>query len=98
MFRLAIQLAKDMNIKFDGKYLGSEEILTDDDIMITFNSTCGQVSKRNIVEFIGPTYSNEVRYLSSFAYRLGIPAVSYSATSADSFYKCYSNNINGNLV
>ena len=83
MFRIAFRLCEQLNLTFNGKSLIGEEILTDDEIILTFNSTCDQVSNSNVIGFVGPAYSNEVRYLSSFAYRLGIPVVSYSATSPD---------------
>jgi hypothetical protein len=76
MFRAAIVLSQHYNITFQGQFLDYEEIITDDD-------TCQKVSTSNIVGFIGPGYSKEARYLASFAYRLGILSVSYSATSPD---------------
>ncbi|CAF1565261.1 unnamed protein product, partial [Adineta steineri] len=83
MFRAAILLSQQYNITFQGQHLTYEEILTDNDIMVTFNHTCQKVSTSNIAGFVGPAYSNEARYVASFAYRLGILDVSYSTTSPD---------------
>ncbi|CAF3283998.1 unnamed protein product [Rotaria sp. Silwood2] len=83
MFRAAIVLSQQYNITFQGQFLTYEEIITDDDIMVTVDQTCQKVLASNIVGFIGPAYSSEARYLASFAYRLGILSVSYSATSPD---------------
>ncbi|CAF1342478.1 unnamed protein product [Adineta steineri] len=83
MFRAAILLSQKYNITFQGQYLTYEEILTDNDILVTFNHTCQKVSTSNIAGFVGPAYSNEARYVASFAYRLGILDVSYSTTSPD---------------
>ncbi|UJR38682.1 hypothetical protein I4U23_031348 [Adineta vaga] len=83
MFRAAILLSQQYNITFQGQYLTYEEILTDNDVIMTFNQTCQKVSTSNIVGFVGPAYSNEARYIASFAYRLGILDVSYATTSPD---------------
>ena len=83
MFRAAVILSQQFNITFNGDYLGYEEISTSNDIMITIDHACQTVSKSNVVGLIGPAYSREARYIASFAYRLGIIGVSYSATSFD---------------
>lgn len=101
MFKAAILLSSQYNITLQGQYLTYEEILTDDDIMVTINHTCHKVSTSNIVGFVGPAYSSEARYVASFAYRLGILDVSYSATSPDlsnidtgAFYRVISSDEN----
>ena len=81
MFKAAILLSLQYNITLQGQYLTYEEILTDNDIMVTINHTCHKVSTSNTVGFVGPVYSSEARYVASFAYRLGILDVSYAATS-----------------
>ncbi|CAF4794372.1 unnamed protein product [Rotaria sp. Silwood1] len=83
MFRAAIILSERYNITFQEEFIGYEEILTDDKIMLTVDQTCEKVSTSNIVGFVGPAYSSEARYMASFAYQLGIISVSYSATSPD---------------
>ncbi|CAF3065898.1 unnamed protein product [Rotaria sp. Silwood2] len=83
MFRAAILLSQQYNIKFQEEFLGYDEIITDHDVMATVDHTCTKVSTSNIVGFVGPAYSSEARYLASFSYRLGIISVSYSATSPD---------------
>ncbi|CAF1361610.1 unnamed protein product [Adineta ricciae] len=83
MFHSALVLSQKYEMKFNGEYLTSEEIFTDNEIMFTFNKTCEKVLKSNIIGFIGPSSSNEARYVSSFAHRLGIVDISYSSTSSD---------------
>ncbi|CAF1579577.1 unnamed protein product, partial [Adineta ricciae] len=81
MFRAAILLSHQYNMMYQGELIGYEEIVTGEDIMLTIDGTCNKVSASNIIGFVGPAYSREARYLSSFAHRLGIISISYSATS-----------------
>ncbi|CAF3907163.1 unnamed protein product, partial [Rotaria sp. Silwood1] len=81
MFKSAVILSQQYNITFQGQYLDYEEIITEDDALITLDHACQKVSTSNIVGFVGPAYSNEVRILTLFAFRLGILSISYSATS-----------------
>ncbi|CAF1195853.1 unnamed protein product [Rotaria sordida] len=81
MFKSAVILSQQYHITFQGQYLDYEEIITEDDAIVALDHACQKVSTSNIVGFVGPAYSNEVRILASFAFRLGILSISYSATS-----------------
>ena len=83
MFRAAILLAQQYNMTFQGEFLGYEEIVTDDDIILTVDQTCTKVSESNVVGFVGPAFSSEVQCLASLAHRLRIISVSYSASSPE---------------
>ncbi|CAF1652282.1 unnamed protein product, partial [Didymodactylos carnosus] len=83
MFKAAILLSQRYNITLEGQLVDYEETLTDNDVMVMVDHTCQKVSTSNIVGIVGPAYSSEVRFIASFAYRLGIVAVSYAATNPD---------------
>ena len=83
MFRAAIILSQQYNIKLQGQFLTYEEITTGNDPMVIVDQICQKVLTSNAYGFVGSAYSSEARYLASFAYRLGISSVSYSATSPD---------------
>ena len=83
MFKSAVMLSQQYQIKINGKLLGWRAISTTDDLMGTMRNTCVAVSASNIAGIVGPGLSKEASVIALLAATLGIPAISYSATSYD---------------
>ncbi|CAF0884969.1 unnamed protein product [Didymodactylos carnosus] len=83
LFKAAIILANRSNFTFGGHHLGWHESTTENDVMSALSCACEKVLTSHIVGIVGPAYSNEVRFISPFAYRTGIPIVGYAATNPD---------------
>ncbi|CAF1612015.1 unnamed protein product [Rotaria sp. Silwood1] len=83
MFKSAIVLSNQHNIKIGGKLIGWKEGLTMGDPMIALRETCRSVSESNIVGIVGPELSREAILISPFSKLLGLPVISYSATDPE---------------
>ncbi|UJR11060.1 hypothetical protein I4U23_015244 [Adineta vaga] len=80
MFQVAVILAQQYNITIGGQFLGYQSFLTGGDAMNSLANTCRALNYSNLVGIIGPGYSRESHVMASFAAKLGIPVISYSAT------------------
>ena len=83
MFKSAVMLSQQYQVRVNGEVLGWRAIDTTDDVMDTMRNVCVVVSASNIVGIVGPGLSKEASVIALFAGTLGIPAISYSATSYD---------------
>ena len=83
MFKAAILLSQQYNVKINGEYIGWRLIDSGGDVMNTFSETCKEMSASDIVGIVGPVYSREARVLAPFAAKLGVPMISYGATDPE---------------
>lgn len=83
MFQAAILLSHEYNITIEGKFIGWQIAQTIGEAIDTLSSTCSAVSSGKVVGIVGPVYSREAEVIAAYANRIGIPAISYSATSPE---------------
>ena len=83
MFKAAILLSQQYNIKIQGKYIGWQMVETGGDVMNCFKGACKALPNSSIVGIVGPAYSRETDSLAAFAGTINLPVISYSATNTD---------------
>ncbi|CAF2638112.1 unnamed protein product [Rotaria sp. Silwood2] len=83
MFKAAVVLSQQYNIKIDEQYIGWKATQTGGNRIGALSSTCLIMSTSNIVGIIGPTYSREAHIIAEFAKSVRIPVISYGATNPD---------------
>ncbi|CAF2663929.1 unnamed protein product [Rotaria sp. Silwood2] len=83
MFKAAIVLSQQYNIKIDGQYIGGQVAQTGGYPIGAISTTCSIMSNFNIVGMVGPTYSREAHIIAQYAESVGIPAISYTATDPE---------------
>ena len=83
MFKAAILLSQQYNIKIRGKYIGWQMVSTGGDVMNCFKGACKALPNSSIVGIVGPAYSRETDSLAAFAGTINLPVISYSATNTD---------------
>ena len=81
MFKAALLLSQQFNITIDGQLIGWQTAQTGGTIIGALSNTCQAVSTSNIIGIVGPSLSRESPIISAVAKTVGIPTVSYSATS-----------------
>ncbi|CAF4078580.1 unnamed protein product [Adineta steineri] len=80
MFKSAIILSQQNNIKLQQEFINYEILSTDNNLINILSNTCQIISSSNIIGIIGPAYSKESHFLAPFAEKIGIPIISYSST------------------
>ncbi|CAF2637256.1 unnamed protein product [Rotaria sp. Silwood2] len=83
MFKSAIILSQQYNMTVEGKLIEWYSVQTGGDVISVLRETCNVLSGSNIVGIVGPGLSREAHLIASFARRIGIPVISYSATDPD---------------
>ncbi|CAF4185361.1 unnamed protein product, partial [Adineta steineri] len=80
MFKSAIILSQQNNIKLQQEFINYEILSTDNNLINILSNTCQIISSSNIIGIIGPAYSKESHFLAPFAEKIGLPIISYSST------------------
>ncbi|CAF1490036.1 unnamed protein product, partial [Rotaria sordida] len=83
MFKAALVLSRQYNIKIDGEFIGWQAAQTGGNAIGALRSTCQAVATANVVGIVGPAYSREASIIAAFAHSDNIPAISYAATEPD---------------
>jgi ABC-type amino acid transport substrate-binding protein len=83
MFQAAVLLSQLYNITIEGQSIGWQSVQTGGDVMNAFSNTCLQISTSNIVGIVGPAFSRESHFISTFAAKIGIPVISYASTDPE---------------
>jgi hypothetical protein len=87
MFRAAISVANQYNIRVNNEKISGDVIRTNDDETghAALNYVCQYISSKhsNVVGIVGPGSSNNARFIGPFAAHIQLPVVSYAATNAD---------------
>ncbi|CAF4079928.1 unnamed protein product, partial [Rotaria sordida] len=83
MFKAALVLSQQYNIKIDGEFIGWQAAQTGGNAIGALRSTCQAVTTANIIGIVGPAYSREASIIAAFAHSDNIPAISYAATEPD---------------
>ena len=81
MFIATIMLSQQFNITIDGQLIGWQTAQTGGTQIGAISSACQVLSTANVVGIIGPSFSRETPIIADLAKTIGIPAVSYAATS-----------------
>lgn len=81
MFKAALVLSQQYNIKINGQFIGWQAAPTGGNALGAVKSTCQAVAAANVVGIVGPAYSRETSIIAAFAHSAKIPAISYSATN-----------------
>ncbi|UJR16836.1 hypothetical protein I4U23_003735 [Adineta vaga] len=82
MFKSAVILSHQYNIKVQGELIGYKTIESKGDVVTTLADTCRFVTNSTIIGIVGPALSRESQYLSPFLGKIGIPLISYSSTDS----------------
>jgi len=81
MFKSAILLAQQYELKFDGHFLQWRIAHTNGIAINALSETCHAISNpMNTIGIVGPALSRETPVIADFGNRVGIPVVSYAAT------------------
>ncbi|CAF0934641.1 unnamed protein product [Adineta ricciae] len=80
MFKSAILLSHQYDIRIGGELVGYETIESKGDVVTAFGDTCEFVSNSTIIGIVGPSFSRESQYLGPLLGKIGIPFISYSST------------------
>ncbi|CAF2960237.1 unnamed protein product [Rotaria sp. Silwood2] len=83
MFKAAVLLSNQYNIKIDGNFIGWQAGQTSGNIIDSLSDACRSVSQSNIVGIVGPELSREATITAPFGESIGIPVISYAATNPD---------------
>ncbi|CAF4502808.1 unnamed protein product [Rotaria sp. Silwood1] len=83
MFKAAVLLSQQYNIKIDGQFIEWQVAQTNEKAINAISSTCQAASASNIVGIVGPVLSRETPIIAEFGERVGIPVISYAATDPD---------------
>ncbi|CAF1282241.1 unnamed protein product [Rotaria sordida] len=83
VFKAALVLSRQYNIKIDGEFIGWQAAQTGENAIGALRSTCQAVTTVNIIGIVGPAYSREASIIAAFAHSDNIPAISYAATEHD---------------
>ncbi|CAF3405653.1 unnamed protein product [Rotaria sp. Silwood1] len=83
MFKAALVLSQQYNIKIGGQYIGWQAAQTGGNAIGALRSTCQAVATGNVIGIVGPAYSREASIIAAFAHSINISVVSYSATNPD---------------
>ncbi|CAF4024596.1 unnamed protein product [Rotaria sordida] len=83
MFKAALVLSQQYNIKIDGEFIGWQAAQTGGNAIGALRSTCQAVITANVIGIVGPVYSREASIIAAFAHSDNIPAISYAATEPD---------------
>ncbi|CAF1433013.1 unnamed protein product [Adineta ricciae] len=83
MFKTAIILAQQYDVKINGEHIQWQAAQTGGNRIAALDSVCQTVSNYNTAGIIGPAFSRECPTISAFADKIGIPVISYSATDPD---------------
>ncbi|CAF4324531.1 unnamed protein product, partial [Rotaria sordida] len=83
MFKAALVLSQQYNIKIDGEFIGWQAAQTGGNTIGALRSTCQAVITANVIGIVGPAYSREASIIAAFAHSDNIPAISYAATEPD---------------
>ncbi|CAF1234204.1 unnamed protein product [Rotaria sordida] len=83
MFKSAILLSQQYNMKIEGKFIEWQLAQTNGNMIDALSKTCQALSYSNIVGIIGPGLSREAHLVADFGKTIGIPVISYSVTDPD---------------
>ncbi|CAF1331286.1 unnamed protein product [Rotaria sordida] len=83
MFKAALVLSQQYNVKIDGEFIGWQAAQTGGNAIGALRSTCQAVITANVIGIVGPVYSREASIIAAFAHSDNIPAISYAATEPD---------------
>ncbi|CAF1267249.1 unnamed protein product [Rotaria sordida] len=83
MFKAALVLSQQYNIKIDGEFIGWQAAQTGGNTIGALRSTCQAVITANVIGIVGPAYYREASIIAAFAHSDNIPAISYAATEPD---------------
>ncbi|CAF0799844.1 unnamed protein product [Adineta ricciae] len=83
MFKTAIILAQQYDVKINGEYIQWQAAQTGGDVVNALSDMCQAISNSNIMGVVGPAYSREATDITAFAERIGIPVISYATTNPD---------------
>ena len=87
MFRAAISLANQYNIRLNNETISGDVIRTNNNENghDALNRLCQYISSEhsNVVGIVGPATSSNVRFIGPFADHVKLPVISYAATNAD---------------
>ncbi|CAF3177457.1 unnamed protein product [Rotaria sp. Silwood2] len=81
MFKAALVLSQQYNMKIDGQFIGWQAAQTGGNAIGALRSTCQAVATANIIGIVGPAFSRESSIIAAFAHSDNIPAISYAATN-----------------
>ncbi|CAF4233587.1 unnamed protein product [Rotaria sp. Silwood2] len=81
MFKAALVLSQQYNMKIDGQFIGWHAAQTGGNAIGALRGTCQAVATANVIGIVGPAYSREASIIAAFAHLGNIPAISYSATN-----------------
>ncbi|CAF4495925.1 unnamed protein product [Rotaria sp. Silwood2] len=80
MFQAAVSLSQQYNITIEGQSIGWQAVQTGGSPIDAVSGVCEVLSISNIFGIVGPSLSRESPIIAEFAKKVGIPAVTYSAT------------------
>lgn len=83
MFKAAIILSQHYNITIERQSISWRTVESGGNFLNALDESCQIVSNSNVVGIVGPALSREAHVMAIFAKRIGIPAISYSATDPD---------------
>ncbi|CAF4963887.1 unnamed protein product [Rotaria sp. Silwood1] len=83
MFKSAVLLSQQYNMKIEGQFIEWQSAETNGNIIDALSKTCQALSYSNIVGIVGPGLSREAHLVADFGKTIGIPVISYSVTDPD---------------
>ena len=83
MFKAAVLLSQQYNIRVQGQPIEWKSIETGGSVIDALMETCKVIPTSNITGIIGPELSREAHVIASFARTIGVPVISHSATDPD---------------
>ncbi|CAF3640661.1 unnamed protein product [Rotaria sp. Silwood1] len=80
MFKAAVILSQQYDIKIDGQYINWQVGETQGQAIHAIRSACDALSAYNIIGIVGPVLSREIPIIAEFGNQVKVPVISHAAT------------------